>query len=121
MQGLKTYPYAQRIACAGDGFVVEDILMETVDLPYREGADFCIGVNGDSMEPDYSDGDIVYVQRTNSLRPGEVGIFFAEGECFIKELGRKGLLARNPAYPPLEDLEDVVCAGRVLGKAERPD
>lgn len=38
-------------------------------------ADFAIGVSGDSMEPDFTGEDIVYVQKTTHLGKDEIGIF----------------------------------------------
>ena len=38
-----------------------------------ENAHFCVRVNGDSMEPAYKDGDIVFIQRVEdgALRKGK--------------------------------------------------
>ena len=39
----------------------------------NKNADYVIGVNGNSMEPEYSDGDIVYVKKTEHLNVGDIG------------------------------------------------
>ena len=52
-----------------------------------EGAAFGIRVSGDSMEPVYHDGQIVWVRPCVSLRVGEVGIFTYDGEGYIKVYG----------------------------------
>ena len=49
-----------------------------------EGTDYALRVSGRSMEPVYRDGQIVWVRETESIRPGEVGIFALDGESFIK-------------------------------------
>lgn len=110
------YTFMQHIACAGTGFYFEDIPSETIEAPYKEGADFIIGVNGDSMEPDYHDGDKLYVQKTSALSIGDVGIFTVWNECFVKELGDHGLISRNPEYDNIPENDDVRLIGRVLGK-----
>ena len=47
-------------------------------------ADFCLRVGGDSMEPVFHHGQIVFVKKCAALRPGEVGIFSCDGEGCIK-------------------------------------
>lgn len=82
-------------------------------------AHYCARVNGRSMEPAYHDGDIVFVQRLDEMiRPGEIGIFFLNGDGYIKKLGDKELVSLNPEYPPipLHEYDDLRCQGRVLGK-----
>lgn len=83
-----------------------------------ERAHFCVRVNGRSMEPAYRDGDIVFVERTEAVSEGEIGIFFLNGDGYIKRLGRGELLSLNPEYAPipLSDYDDFRCQGRVLGK-----
>lgn len=112
------YTYLQKIACAGTGFYFEDIPTMVIEAPFMRGADFVIGVNGDSMEPTYHDGDKLYVQKVESLSLGDEGIFTVRGECFVKELGECGLVSRNPEYDDIPGTEDVRLIGRVLGKVE---
>ena len=80
-------------------------------------ADEIIRVSGDSMEPTFYDGDQVFVQHTDSLREGEIGIFIHGHAGYIKEYRRDGLYSHNPAYPPIRFSENdsVQCFGRVLG------
>lgn len=116
--GLYLYSYLRKIACAGTGFYFDDIPTTTIEAPYVRGADFIIGVNGDSMEPNYYDGDKLYIQKVRELSIGDEGIFTVWGECFVKELGERGLISRNPAYDEIPGTEDVRLIGRVLGKIE---
>ena len=115
---MRTYTYYQKIAAAGTGFLIDDIPVEQIEAPYMKGADFIIGTNGDSMEPTFYDGDLLYVQKTNDLRVGEIGIFILGGECFVKELTHDGLASHNPAYKLIPGSADIRCEGRVLGKVE---
>lgn len=113
---LRIYTYLNKIACAGSGFYFEDIPTDIVEAPYMEGADFVIGVSGDSMEPTYHDGDMVYVEQRQVIDIGDIGIFFHNNECLIKEAGESGLISHNPKYEMIPGSEDIRCIGRVLGK-----
>lgn len=115
---LRLYTYMRKIAAAGNGFYFDDIPTDTIEAPYMPGADFIIGVSGDSMEPTYSDGDLVYVQKDPEIQTGEIGIFAMNNECFIKEVGKDGLVSHNPAYAPIPGDESIQCVGRVLGKVD---
>lgn len=116
---LRIYTYMHKIAAAGTGFYFDDIPTETIEAPYRENADFIIGVSGDSMEPTYSDGDLVYVEKRQIIETGEIGIFILNKECLIKEAGEDGLISHNPAYGVIPGSEDILCVGKVLGKVEQ--
>lgn len=84
-------------------------------------ADEVITVTGDSMEPTYYDGDELLVEHTESICPGQIGIFVADGEGLVKEYQPDGLHSHNPKYPVrhFTDDDNVRCVGRVLGKIER--
>lgn len=112
-------------ASAGTGEPLGDseyntcLQIPTDHLP--QDAHFCVRISGNSMEPAYKDGDIVFVQHTEgSVREGEIGIFVLNGEGYIKRLGDGELLSTNPAYPPIRirDGDDLRCQGRVLGKLQ---
>ncbi len=55
----------------------------TGDIP--RDADYAVRIDGDSMEPYISDGSRVFVTRTNELCPGDVGIFFVDGDMKCKQ------------------------------------
>ena len=113
---LRMYSYIHKIACAGNGFYFEDIPTDTIEAPYKEGADFIAGVNGDSMEPTFKDGDLVYVERRQIIDVGEIGLFILNNECFIKEAGEEGLISHNPKYGIIPGTDQIQCIGKVLGK-----
>lgn len=102
----------------GDTYYTTKLEIPTQRVP--ENAHCCLRVNGDSMEPAYKDGDIVFIQRVEdgALREGEVGIFALNGEGYIKQLGHRQLLSFNPKYPPIAvgAYDRLECQGRVLGK-----
>ncbi len=113
---LRMYSYIHKIACAGNGFYFEDIPTDTMEAPYKEGADFIAGVNGDSMEPTFKDGDLVYVERRQIIDIGEIGLFIFNNECYIKEAGENGLISHNPKYDIIPGTDQIQCIGKVLGK-----
>lgn len=114
--------YYEKMASAGSGeYLFDDIptdLIEVPDCPMAHKADFVIGVTGHSMEPTYYDGDKVYVQKTDEIPTGSIGIFVRENECFIKELGIDCLISHNKNYPNIPASEDIHLVGKVLGKVE---
>jgi SOS-response transcriptional repressor LexA len=110
------YFYLQKIACAGSSFTFNEIPSDTINAPFVDGADFVIGIKGNSMEPDFHDGDKVYVQKTNSLSIGDVGIFTINDTCFIKELGEDGLISHNKNYEDIPETENVHLIGKVIDK-----
>lgn len=83
-------------------------------------ADEIIRVSGDSMEPTYHDGDLVFVQHTEQIKPGEIGIFVNSDAGYIKEYRKDGLYSHNPKYGPIRfsGEDSVRCVGRVLGILE---
>lgn len=114
----RLYIYMHKIAAAGTGFYFDDIPTETIAAPYMEGADFIIGVSGDSMEPTYRDGDLVYVEKRQIVETGDIGVFMVDNECYIKEAGGEGLISHNEKYPMIPGSDRIICVGKVLGKVE---
>lgn len=113
------YTYYQRLASAGTGeYIFDDVPTDTIEAPYIDYADFIIGVNGDSMEPTYYDGDKVYVEKRQVVEVGEIGIFMVNNECYIKEAGSDGLISHNKKYRMIPGSERIICVGKVLGKVE---
>ena len=109
-------------ACAGPSFMIGETTGEEVwveETPITAQADEIIRVSGDSMEPQFHDGDEVLVRHGASLRPGEIGVFTNGDAGYIKVYQRDGLHSLNPAYPTMffGDGDEVRCIGKVLGIA----
>ncbi len=93
------------------------------DVPGLERADCVFRVSGDSMEPDFHDGDYVLVERipgAPELSEGEIGAFAIGNELYIKVYRADGLHSLNPRYPIIRSSEDnpVYMIGRVVGKVD---
>ena len=93
---------------------VDNIAPEQIDVPRaylhgRSPADYCaMRVKGQSMFPDYHDGDVVLVLKTQTLdRPGQIGVIrYGEGAMTIKRIDYVTgedwleLIPINPACAP---------------------
>ena len=82
-----TMPVSLYPASAGFGDYLEDEQFEEMEFPagsVPEDADFAVHVDGNSMEPLYVDGQLVWIRKTEHLRNGEVGLFVVDGDGFIK-------------------------------------
>lgn len=80
-------PVSNLAASAGTGEFLEEGSFEMVRFPAAsvpEHAEFGVRVSGDSMEPVYRDGQIVWVQTCQRLNPGEVGLFMYDGNGYVK-------------------------------------
>ena len=89
---------------------------------FPENADFGVNISGDSMEPQFINGQTVWVHAQNTLEPGEIGIFFHNGEGFIKKLGNDGehtlLISLNHRkYEPriIRESDEFLVFGKVVG------
>lgn len=92
--------------------------IEIAATPQAIAADFAVEIDGDSMEPDFHDGDIALVRFDPDVPIGKVGLFVLDGMGYIKERGKKCLISRNPAYEDLKLDDSARCIGLVIGIAE---
>lgn len=107
-------------ASAGTGMFLENEYPTYIEVPKDKipaGTDFAIRVSGDSMEPNYIDGDIVFVQQTE-VHKGDTGIFIIDGDGYIKELGDGILISKNKDYKDIKINEnnEQHILGKVVGK-----
>ena len=87
MVRFREIPVSELKASAGTGQFLDEGRFEMVRFPEDKiprGADFGVYVLGNSMEPVYHDGQIVFVQKCGKVEPGQVGIFVHDGEGYIK-------------------------------------
>lgn len=117
---LYGYDYYDHAASAGTGQYLNDVRVERIDLPVDVDADFVIPIKGDSMEPDYHDGDLVFIQTSVDLNDGVIGVFNYNGEAYIKQLvidtEQSYLHSLNPAYKdmPITPETDFRIIGEVV-------
>ena len=117
---LYGYDYYDHAASAGTGQYLNDVRVERIELPVDVDADFVIPIKGDSMEPDYHDGDLVFIQTSVDLNDGVIGVFNYNGEAYIKQLvidtEQAYLHSLNPDYKdmPITPETDFRIIGEVV-------
>ena len=108
---LYSYDYYDHPASAGTGQYLNDVRVERIELPVDVDADFVIPIKGDSMEPDYYDGDLVFIQTSVDLNDGVIGVFNYNGDAYIKQLvidkDQAYLHSLNPAYKDMPITPDT--------------
>ena len=114
---IQFYP---KLASAGTGQIVfDDVpvdLIEIPDTPEHKRVKYAIGVNGDSMEPLYCDGDILLVEPLREISLGDIGIFLIDGQSYVKKLGKNVLISLNNKYDPIPITDETECLGLVISK-----
>ena len=105
---------------AGTGQFLDSDRYELIEVDEAVPLDatFAVRVSGDSMEPRFTHGQIIYIKPQQTLEPGEIGIFVLNGEALCKELGDNNgqiaLISLNPEYAPrVVGVQDEL---RVMGK-----
>ncbi len=117
---LRMLPLYNIAASAGTGQFLDGDDYELVEVgdEVPENVTFGVKLAGDSMEPDYHDGDTVWVMRERLLSNGETGLFLYDGSAYCKKLsvsdGKVRLVSLNPSYAPIEVDEER--GFRVFGK-----
>ena len=117
---LRSLPLYSLAVSAGTGQFLdgEDYEMVEVGAEVPEGANFGVRVAGDSMEPQYHDGQTIWVRQQRSLMTGDIGIFLYDGSAYLKQLvARESSMALHSLNPKYEDI--IISPElplRVLGK-----
>lgn len=106
-------------AGTGEFLDSDDFESVIVGAEVPDAADYGVRIAGDSMQPRYQNGQIVWVQRCRTLRSGEIGVFAYEDCAYLKQMRitEEGirLHSLNPDYADIVVLDPE--ALRVLGRA----
>ncbi len=90
---------------------------EYIDSPVK--ADYALRVKGDSMEPLYLDGDIVYIRETPEVYDGKVAVVLVDDSVTLKYVYHiqdgLQLVSQNRAYQPMNVTWPEYDTIRVLG------
>lgn len=101
---------------------IEDYEEIPLDMA-RRGDHFALRIQGDSMEPKISNGDIVIVRKQQDCNDGEVAVVLVNGEdATVKRIKRRPegvmLIPSNPDYEPMfysnYDIENLPV--KIIGK-----
>ncbi len=99
-----------RVSAGGGQELLDENMFENHMFPKSQvpqGADFAVYVGGNSMEPVYHDGQIVFVQKKERLHIGDVGIFAYDGEGYIKVYNEQKTLSHH-GDSAVEEIQPVL-------------
>lgn len=95
-------PLIGRVA-AGQPIMAEEDYETFVDAPIK--CDCALEVDGDSMEPLYKKGDILYIQQRPDVSDGQIAVVLLDDSATLKHVyhDKNGLtlISENPAYAPI--------------------
>ena len=98
---------------AGTGLYLDDEQVETISFGadmIPNGTDFCLKVNGDSMDPTFHDGDYVFIKRETDFRNGSIGVVIVNGDAYLKKIyitdNSIRLVSLNKKYKDISVSED---------------
>ena len=95
-------------ASAGTGNFLDDENFDLMEIngPVPKKADFGVYIDGDSMEPQFHNEELVWIEQTDVLESGDIGLFFLDGLTYIKKyiVNNLGtfLVSLNAKYKPIE-------------------
>lgn len=128
----KTIPFYTNPAAAGYASPVfgEDYEEYKLKPEDPQGATFAIRLQGDSMEPDFPDGSMVFCNR-DPLADGDIGVFNVDGASVCKQYHKDPAgcvylfsLNRDRAdadvFLPPSSGRGLVCQGRVMTRRRFP-
>ena len=110
-------PLSEQAASAGTGVDLGPEAFEQIQVSDNEKtrrAGFAVGIQGDSMEPLFHDGDIVLVSKEQP-ESGDIALVTLDGRGYVKRLGKGVLISENERYDPIPMNESIIVNGRVLG------
>jgi len=123
---IRSLPLYSMAVSAGTGQFLDSSDYELVavgdDVPLS--ANYGVRVSGDSMEPEFKDGQIAWVHQQNTLNHGEIGVFLYDGNAYLKRLRARvsgvRLQSLNPNYPDIvvTDPMELRVLGKVVGKSQ---
>lgn len=84
---------------------------------------FALMVLGDSMEPEFSEGEVIIIEPEGLATDGSYVMAWANEEWIFRQLRRVGmgwqLVALNPEYPPIT-IEGLDCIKGVIIQKSKP-
>ncbi|HGN0040825.1 transcriptional regulator [Staphylococcus aureus] len=109
--------------CASAG-IGERLYNEPISKEFVRGYvpahDIALKVNGDSMEPLFKKGQIIFIEKSHTIKDGQIGVFIINGDAYVKKVyvedNRLTLVSLNKKYKDLYfyDNESVRLVGKVI-------
>lgn len=103
----KRIPLFEFPLSAGTGNIIGDEYLpsEEIEINAEIDCDCAFKVSGNSMLPEYSDGEIVLVKRMEIVPKNKVGIFFYDGAVYIKQkIAEKNWVLLHSFNPDYSDI-----------------
>lgn len=102
---------------AGGEPIYDEEIDLVIDGPIK--ASCAVRLKGDSMEPSFRHGDIIYVREQPDAQDGQIAIVFVDEEAMLKRVYhiKNGLqlLSDNPKYKPISATFEEYNVIRILG------
>ncbi|MDG4944607.1 MULTISPECIES: S24 family peptidase [Staphylococcus] len=101
-----------------DDIYEEEVEFEADKVP--KGADYCVLVNGDSMEPMIRDGSCAFIKKTDTVADGTIALVIVDGAGYIKRVDIYDnvirLVSLNPKYEDIivQSHHDMKVCGKVV-------
>ncbi|MCE4960614.1 peptidase S24 [Staphylococcus chromogenes] len=101
-----------------DDIYEEEVEFEADKVP--KGADYCVLVNGDSMEPMIRDGSCAFIKKTDTVSDGTIALVIVDGAGYIKRVDIYDdvirLVSLNPKYEDIivQSHHDMKVFGKVV-------
>ena len=94
--------------CASAG-IGERLYNEPISKEFVRGYvpahDIALKVNGDSMEPLFKNGQIIFIEKSHTIKDGQIGVFIINGDAYVKKVyvedNRLTLVSLNKKYKDL--------------------
>lgn len=109
--------------CASAG-IGERLYNEPISKEFVRGSvpvhDIALKVNGDSMEPLFKNGQIIFIEKAHTIKDGQIGVFIINGDAYVKKVyvedNRLTLVSLNKDYDDLHfyENEGVKLVGKVI-------
>lgn len=106
---------------AGCGRIPEREPIDYISLPEVTSDCIAIKVEGESMEPTLSPGDLIVLKKEMEVNIGDIGVFLNKttGESFVKRLKNKNgnyiLESDNSLFSDIEiNTDEICCCGKVI-------
>ena len=111
---------------AGAPIWAETEYMDLIPVPTNNNKiDYALVVRGDSMEPDFKNGSVLFAHRQPTLENGEIGIILLEDsvtcKVFYKFEDRIELHSLNKKYKPIVVMDTEETMVTILGKVLKID
>jgi SOS-response transcriptional repressor LexA len=119
---IRTLPVYNIDSAAGKGRFLDlpDYTPMSVGHEVPLSANFGVIISGDSMEPDFHSGQIVWIHLQSKLEHGDVGVFTYEGNTYFKRLrdrvGGMRLQSVDSNYPDIiiTNPDSLITLGKVV-------